>query len=76
VLARLPEETDKWARVYLCQAVLKLRVQKAVDPLIEWLGEEDGDIRLAAYESLKKLSGQDFGVKKEAWQQWRKSQNE
>lgn len=77
VLERLPDETDKWTRVFLAQAALKLRLQNALDPLIEWMDAEDADVRVAAYESLKKLSGQDHGIKKDAWVAWRRaSKNE
>ncbi len=72
VLDRLGSETDKWAKVYLAQASLKLRLQKSVDPLIEWMDDEDGDIRVAALETLKKLTGENAGLSKEAWLAWRK----
>lgn len=75
VVNRLDDETDKWAKVHLAQAALKLRLQKSIDPLIEWMDDEDGDIRVAALETLKKLTGENAGLSKEAWLEWRKKKS-
>lgn len=71
VLDRLDLEKDKWTRVFLAQASLKLRITRSVDPLIEWLDDEDDDVRLAALDTLKKLTGVNPGLTKEVWAEWR-----
>ncbi len=42
----------------------------AVPALIEALGDDYKDVRIYAQESLKRLSGQNYGSDKEAWGHW------
>jgi len=44
---------------------------RAVDPLIEALSDSDARVRDNAAESLKRLTGEDFGTDQQKWQQWR-----
>jgi HEAT repeat protein len=71
LLARVPLEQDKWARMYIAEACVKLVVRKAIDPLIEWLDDRDPEIRSAALVSLKQLSGANPGADKASWAAWR-----
>lgn len=68
VLNRLPVEKDKWTRMYLAGGVLRLRAYKGVDELIRWLGDDDGDVRVAAWQTLKSLTGQSLDPKRELWE--------
>jgi HEAT repeat protein len=68
IVARLDAEKDKWTRMYLSGAVLKLRAYRGVDALISWLSDDDTDIRTAAYQALRGLTSQSLEPKRELWE--------
>ncbi len=50
-------DEDPWVRYYACQALGKLRVDAAVDQVIERVSDSSGQVRIAAVEALALLSG-------------------
>jgi HEAT repeat protein len=68
ILGRLDAEKDKWARMYLSGAVLKLKAYRGVDALISWLSDDDTDIRTAAYQALRGLTSQSLEPRRELWE--------
>jgi HEAT repeat protein len=74
ILERLGVERDYWPRIQLAEAAKSMKLKKAVDPLIDWLGDEDGNIRAAAYRSLQAITGLNFGSGQEEWRAWRAAQ--
>jgi len=70
VLARLSQERENWPRVQLAAAAQKLKLQKAIEPLIEWLGDPENNIKMAASRALRQITGQNFGVDQGKWAAW------
>jgi hypothetical protein len=46
--------------------------QRAIEPLIDLLGDENEQVQDAAVEALKTLTGKDFGLDAQQWRQWLK----
>jgi HEAT repeat protein len=76
VLDQLATERDYWPRVQLANAAQAMKLAKAIDPLIQWLGDEDANIRAAAYRALQGITGMNLGTKLEDWQEWRAKTNQ
>ncbi|HYE99547.1 MAG TPA: HEAT repeat domain-containing protein, partial [Planctomycetota bacterium] len=72
VLNAVQVERDKWARVALAGASVRLVVREAIDPIIGWLEDSDADVRIAAQRSLRGLTGANLGLDPEEWRTWRK----
>ena len=70
--AMLPllEANDWQVRAAAIQAIGKLRVKEAVEPLMASLAREEGRLREDAAEALKNTTAVDFGYDPEAWQRW------
>ncbi|RPH52055.1 MAG: hypothetical protein EHM91_00610 [Planctomycetota bacterium] len=73
LLERFGAEREYWPRIQLAGAVQSMRLQKAIDPLIEWLGDDDANIRAASMRALRGITGVNPGADKEAWDTWRKN---
>ena len=73
VVEALGRERDATVRLALVQVVIRLRLMKAVEPLIEWLGDTDESVRKAAENALRTLTGESLGQDKEAWANWLKN---
>jgi len=64
-------EDPHWqVRSAAIDAVWKLRPRAAVEPLIERFGKEKGRLQLEAHRVLVSLTGKDFGMSSDAWQDW------
>jgi HEAT repeat protein len=74
ILERMKIERDYWPRIQLTGAAQALRLQKAIDPLIEWMGDDDSNIRAASARALRAITGVNPGADREAWEAWRKQQ--
>lgn len=70
ILGRLSIEKDKWSRMYLAGAVLKLRAYKGIDDLLLWLSDKDPDVKAAAHQALRGLTNQAFDARPELWQNY------
>lgn len=67
----LSSDNNKELRLAIL-AVLRTKsdVRSLVPDLIPLLGEKDAEISIQAYETLKKITGQDHGRNQGAWLQW------
>jgi HEAT repeat protein len=70
VAAAMPLERDTLTRVYLAGAAQRLRLPKAVVPLIEWLGEPQEEIRKVAAVALQTITGEALGSDRAKWEEW------
>ncbi|MDF2697748.1 MAG: repeat protein, partial [Labilithrix sp.] len=57
VLRAALRDEDAWVRYYACQALGKLRVDAAVDEVVERMNDGSGQVRIAAVEALARLAG-------------------
>jgi HEAT repeat protein len=72
ILERMVGEREYWPRIALAGAVQAMKLDKAIDPLIEWLGDTDANIRAAALRSLRAITRlNSLGADREAWADWR-----
>jgi HEAT repeat protein len=70
ILERMTIEREYWPRIALAGTVQAMRLDKAIDPLIEWLSDSDANICAAALRSLRGMTRLNF-VDQEAWKEWR-----
>ncbi|MFB0566676.1 MAG: HEAT repeat domain-containing protein [Candidatus Aminicenantaceae bacterium] len=61
---------------YATKALGELGDPRAVEPLITALKDEESSIRRDAADSLKNITGEDFGEDQEKWQKWWKENKE
>jgi len=73
VVDALGRERDTTTRLALIQVVIRLKLTKAVEPLIEWLADTDESVRKAAENALRVLTGESLGQDREAWTNWLKN---
>ncbi len=73
ILRAVQGEMDRWTRIYLAGAIQRLRLVKAVEPLIDWLSDPDDDIRKIAEVTLATLTGEKFGTDRAKWNAWLQS---
>jgi HEAT repeat protein len=64
-------EREYWPRVQLAQTAQAMKLNKAVDPLIGWLNDQDENIRVASSRALIGITGQNFALSHQDWQDWR-----
>ncbi|HEX5658177.1 MAG TPA: HEAT repeat domain-containing protein, partial [Polyangiales bacterium] len=57
VLRAALADADSWVRYYACQALGRLRVEAALDELVQRLSDPAGHVRVAAVEALAHLPG-------------------
>jgi HEAT repeat protein len=70
ILQAIQGEMEKWPRIYLAGAVQRLRILKASEIIISWLGDADEDVRRTAEGTLVLLSGQKYGSDQAKWRAW------
>jgi HEAT repeat protein len=71
IFAAFETERDPKVVVHMSDALARLRVTKAVEPLIEKLREDNKDVRPAAQRALEKITGNtEFGADYEKWKEW------
>jgi HEAT repeat protein len=70
ILTAMSREKERWARIYLAGVAQKLRLFKASEFLIDWLTTEDEDVRKVASDTLRTLTGENFGQDREKWSDW------
>jgi HEAT repeat protein len=71
VVDRMSIEREYWPRIALTGAAMTMKIQKAIDPLIEWLGDENAEIRAAAMRALVGITNLRVGSDRQAWEAWR-----
>jgi len=71
-IALLGEGPDRWVVVAAAiDALRRLHVRDALDPLIAFLGREDlGRLREDAHRALRSLTGQQHGPYQQPWKDW------
>jgi len=70
ILQAVQGEQDRWTRIYLAGAIQRLRIVKAVEPLINWLSDPEEDIRRIAEVTLAVLTGEKLGQDRSKWEAW------
>lgn len=70
ILELLPRERDFRVRAQLALAAQKLKLQRAIDPLIAWLSGGEPEPRELAVRALRALTGQDHGTDAGKWTEW------
>ncbi len=70
LVSQLPVERDRWTRIYLATAVQRLKLAKAIEPLIDWLSDPEEDIKKLAGATLQGITGQSLGIDREKWSAW------
>jgi HEAT repeat protein len=70
VLSAVGREQDRATKLQLAVVVQKLRLVKAVETLIKWLGESDVELSKTAQITLQVLTGETFGPDTEKWTAW------
>jgi HEAT repeat protein len=63
-------ERDTLARVYLAGSAQRLKLGKAVEPLIEWLADPQEEIRKVAAVALHTITSETFGTDRAKWLDW------
>jgi len=63
-------------RIEAIRSIGKLEHTSIVEPLINTLSDESIDVRKEALETLKKITGKDFGMDSTAWLNWWANRNE
>jgi HEAT repeat protein len=71
VLERMSIEREYWPRIALTGAAHSMKLQKAIDPLIEWLGDEDPNIRAACLRALRGITNLNVAPDRAGWEAWR-----
>ena len=71
ILDKLTTEREYWPRIQVAGAAQNLRLEKAIDPLIEWLSDENTNIRAAAVRALRIITRQNLGPERATWEEWR-----
>jgi HEAT repeat protein len=71
VAAQMRAEQNAGVREALAKTAESLQSREAVDTLIEWLGDESGEVKKAASQALRGITKEDFGADQEKWQAWR-----
>ena len=60
-------------RVAAAEALGAFGDERAIDPLIEHLGDNTAEVREACHKALQRLTKQTFGPEKASWSKWRES---
>ncbi len=66
----LAVERDRLTRVYLAGIAQKLKLAKAVGPLIEWMNDPDEELQRVAAVALQSITGETFGLDRAKWIEW------
>lgn len=70
LVRQMDREKDKWVRLRMITAAQRLRLQQAVPDLIDWLEDQDPEIKTAARASLAEVTSQNYGDDKSKWLAW------
>jgi HEAT repeat protein len=70
VVRAVEREQDRWVRIYLGGLVQRLKLKKAIEPIIAWFGDSDADVKKVAEGVLQQLSGESFGQDRDKWEAW------
>lgn len=70
VVEQISRETEKEPNMALLAIVLRLRLHKATESVINLLKSGDPDVRTAAENTLRTMSGENFGSDVDAWTAW------
>ena len=71
ILDKLVTEREYWPRIQVAGAAQAMRIEKAIDPLIEWLSDDNKEIRSAAVRALRIITRQNLGPDRTTWEEWR-----
>lgn len=63
-------EREYWPRIQLAGACGRMKLLDAIDPLLQWMADNDVNIKTAASRSLREITGQNFGINDQAWRDW------
>jgi HEAT repeat protein len=66
-------ERDGHTRLALIQLVARLRLMKAMEPMLDWLSGSDESVRKATENLFRVLTGESLGQDREAWANWLKN---
>jgi len=70
IIQMLKYDNDDIVKISCAQSLALYEDMSAVPDLINTLVAVNTDLRISAADSLKKISGKDFGFKREEWQKW------
>lgn len=70
IVAQMTREREKAPRMALMGACQRLRLMGGIEPLIEWLGDPDEDLRRVVAETLRGLTGEALGTDRDKWAAW------
>lgn len=70
IQARILEEKEYQPRIQLAEGARKLRLRAVAETLVDWIADEDDNIKSAALSALKAISGQNYGTDHERWLNW------
>lgn len=63
-------ERDRWPRIQLAAAAIRVKAVKAVEPLISWLSDSEEETRKVAVGALQGITGETYGSDREKWNAW------
>ncbi|MCU0727647.1 MAG: HEAT repeat domain-containing protein [Planctomycetes bacterium] len=70
-LLKLLHEKEAWpVRGAAIEALGEIGERRAVGPLVQWIGKEEGRLQLDCAKALAKLTGENFGAVPEVWKRW------
>lgn len=69
-LLRLADDERWQIRAAVIAALGRIGSPAAIQPLIDWLRREEGRLRGDLAAALSQLTGQDFGILPDRWQEW------
>jgi HEAT repeat protein len=72
IVDAISRERDTTTRLALLQVVIRLKLTKSVESLIEWLEDGDASVRKGTESALRLLTGENLGQSREAWTNWLK----
>lgn len=70
LMRALGAERERDVRVQIALATGRMRLRRAVEPLVGWLAEDDEAVRLGAEAALREITGQNFGPDSAKWAAW------
>jgi hypothetical protein len=73
ILDAVGRERDGHTRLALIQLVGRLRLMKAMEPMLDWLSDSDESVRKATVALFRVLTGETLGQDREAWANWLKN---
>jgi HEAT repeat protein len=71
ILDLLATEREYWPRIQLAGAVQAMHLDAGIDKMIEWLDDQDSNIKSAALRALRTITRMNFGGDRGSWANWR-----